>query len=188
MLRLVDKRFPNSMENVSDFIVRWRSEENCLGAPRAYKRSPAGRINYQGADDCAYAFPYAHFDSCFTESIEPLVRPLVEMLVIKNFITYTSCEGHVLDANHLELHVGIVDYCTVKVGAVLEAMEAANRVLEEQGMMVAFKLYTGDLHCKTTGEIVPCLDFYLEGCGKASVVQYMSAREIAVGQFVHSMQ
>lgn len=184
MLNLSDKRQPNSMENITSFLQRWHSEGNVQSVPQLYNRSPAGRLNYQGANDCAYAFPYTRSDSYFKDSIEPVVSPLVTKMVSDGLVTYTSCEGHVLGESYLELHVGVIGFATEKVESIVQAVNLTNQILAGQNMQVAFRVYTGELHCETTGGAAACVDVYLERRGEYTVAQYMSVREYAVNQLV----
>ncbi|WP_060511231.1 hypothetical protein [Pseudomonas sp. NBRC 111124] len=188
MLNLSDKRHPNSMDNIADFLSRWHSADASVSLTKVYTRSPSGRINFHGTDDCAYAFPYARFDSHFTDALEPLVRPLVECLVNHNFITYTSCEGHAISPHLLELHVGVINPTDVGTALIQHAVAQSNDALKMRNMNAEFQLYAGELYCETHARAVPCLDLYLEKNRGLSTALYLASREAAVSLLVKCLQ
>ncbi len=103
-------RVPNQMSGVASFVQSWRetlSESNAV--PHRLYVTLAGSINETGVEGSFKAPSLSPHHAQFAESLEPRIADLVLALVKVGCITYTSCEGHLLDGTIHEAHVGVLN-------------------------------------------------------------------------------
>ncbi len=53
-----------------------------------------GRIYLDKTENALYANSVSPFSETFEQNIEPKIKPLVDVLIKKRYLTYSSCEGH----------------------------------------------------------------------------------------------
>jgi uncharacterized protein len=115
--------------------------------------------------------------------VEKRVLPLVESLVSRGFVTYTSCEGHYYNSEDVlpkELHVGLIlepessKQKFLKVAALLQATDLSLA----SGTKV--EIYLGMLLDSLTGKEHQVGDIYLEREASVSWAEYFDGLDDAV--------
>lgn len=100
-------RKPNKMPNVRHFIDRWKRgyDETRVFL---YKHNN-GCVNSTKNNSTSFmANSITPKNDSFQECIEENIRPLVYKIIERGLITYTSCQGHIVDEELHLAHVGVI--------------------------------------------------------------------------------
>jgi uncharacterized protein len=99
----MNNRRTNRLNDIELFLARW--DDPCHPANQtsaAVRWSPHGNRNTSGRPADYFSPVLTPHEDGFWEAVEPGVRELVELIIGRGWVTYTSCEGHAYPGADLE--------------------------------------------------------------------------------------
>jgi hypothetical protein len=181
------------MLGVPDFVAAWRGEGTYEhNIAREIGCSKFGNINYDGDPYSGHSPALTPHDRHFWDAVEPIVLPLVRVLVDAGWITYTSCEGHCYDdtGRNSELHVGVL-LVDPNLDRLRRAVHLATMLTSaSRGVPAAFQIYTGSLEDPLCHNVFNVADVYLNFLGgdAASWWHYFNARRPLLDEFCNHLR
>lgn len=114
----------------------------------------------------------------FEQAIEPEIFPLVTLLRRICIVTYSSCEGHLIDGNFYEAHVGVL----------LGSSNADRaKILINEAISAGFLVFRSKLTDSEDGAVYPTIEFYFAQSGATSLPAYHAALAAAIRRLSISM-
>lgn len=159
--RVAPREF-NSIASAATLIGDWYGREEMCA--KSFKVSHEGNINFEGISAGTFSHIFVPADADFRASLEPVVRPLVLILVERcNLVTYTSCGGH-LYKDHTpaaECHVGVLPRSRSELCYAWRAFKSAAKRVSESMAVSRPRIFPWYLTDELTKRSVPVIDLYL---------------------------
>jgi uncharacterized protein len=159
--RLAPREF-NSIASVADLIESWHGAG--VASVKTFRVSNEGNINFAGISAGTYSHIFVPTDVEFEASLEPVVRPLVLILVEgANLVTYTSCGGHLYQDGTPcgECHVGVLPRSRSELCSAWRAFRSVAIRVSGELVVSRATIYPWYLADEQTGRRVPVIDLYL---------------------------
>jgi hypothetical protein len=187
-MRQIEPRQVNVIEGVGEFLRRWvGSTEALLQPPAEQMRAESGNINIAGTNWASQSLLLARSDPGFKSMIEAEVLPLVEAVINRGWISYTSCEGHsYLDGSFDERHVGLIPRNQKEREAISISWEQIGHKWQgsHRAHPCEFAIMTHVISCEG-GVQIEAIDLYIARRNRASQRDYFAglseATSFAVG-------
>lgn len=189
-IRYLESRGLNRSSKVALFMKLWdipmtEEQRQKLGerSKVTQKTSEFGNMNNAGTPYPSESCLVNRFHPDFETVIELGVRELVYAIGIdRNYITYTSCEGHDYDGTRSEndmRHVGIIARSEAEFEKAKADFENVNDIVKDKLSDTPVELALMTHSVKTDDVEMPVIDFYLAKRLEASWEDYFQAVDAA---------